>query len=171
MYSINHHLVWPYLSGYSLKMAACMPMEISDPDSPPPRLQLFLCPLPLKVSASCGGGHSKWAYISYWDLGRIEQMFELNEWMNELSSIKSNTGIQAGILWQQITLLDIPCHKVLYGTTIIILVYWSAVNITISVQLYSVHSPIQNKGRVRGHTHPLHNGHSFQPHFQARDYS
>ena len=54
-------------------MAACMPMGISDPESTAPRLQLFLCPLPLKVSASCGGGHSKWAYISYWDLGRIEQ--------------------------------------------------------------------------------------------------
>ena len=40
-----------------------------------PDSSLFLCPLPLKVSASCGGGHSKWAYISYWDLGRIKQNF------------------------------------------------------------------------------------------------
>ena len=98
--STNHHLGWSYLSGYSLEMAACMPMGISDPESPAPRLQLFLCPLPLKVWASCGGGHSKWAYISYWDLDRIQPKFEL-------SSIKSNTGIQAGILWQQITLLEI----------------------------------------------------------------
>ena len=72
--SINHHLGW-YLSGYILKMAACISMGISDPDSPAPRLQLFWCPLPLKVTASCGGGHSKCAYISYWDLGRIQQNF------------------------------------------------------------------------------------------------
>ena len=97
--SINHHLGCSYVSSYNLKMAACMPMGIltvhlqdcnfsvpTSPASSPAGGMLFrvsgllLLLLPLKVSASCEVGHSKWAYISYWDEGRIQQKMNRARW-------------------------------------------------------------------------------------------
>ena len=111
---------------------------ISDPVSPPPRLQLFLCPLPLKVSASCGGGHSKWAYISYWDLGRIHPNLnwaQINQLQGFRQTYCDNRSHYLKLLCHcyfmnlcrvcarvqlRIVLLPHSIHKVLHGTTIII---------------------------------------------------
>ena len=193
-------------------------MGISDPDSPPPRLQLFLCPLPLKVSASCGGGHSKWAYISYWDLGRIQQKMncaQLNQIQGFRQTYCDSRPHYSKLLWhdyfmdlcrafvkiQQSSVL--PPHPLAQSTAryyyknvgvlgsskfsmyhkncaspafIMCQIYSSLVedwgcNNWFSHATCSVHIPIQEKGRVRGHTLPLYSGHTIQPHFLAHDYS